>query len=355
MVNYVLAGMQYGDEGKGSFVDFLANQKQADCIVRYNGGSQASHTVVTSEGILHKFCQLGSGMFYEGSETYLTENVVVNLESLLCEAECFSRETGLPIEQVLKRVKIHENCYIVTPYHILMNMLRELSQGKNRRGTVGTGVSEVRKILEETSQSKLEESKLKESKLEEDKLEENKLEEGKLEESKLEESTLEERKIVVEVAKGKAKERKVATTATEEEKLGIQVKDIIASNSESVLKRKFRLLQLHVKRFQEKNWQVIQQNLPEDENLIRELHRKISFLLRNRRAYEEMAMIMKHYFSEGDGKILFAHVTIISSNLDFREKHKIAIFEGAQGLLLDAIYGTRPNTTFLDTTAHFAK
>ena len=59
MRNFVLCGMQFGDEGKGSFVDFLSQEYNANWIVRYNGGSQASHTVTTPEGKIHKFSQLG--------------------------------------------------------------------------------------------------------------------------------------------------------------------------------------------------------------------------------------------------------------------------------------------------------
>lgn len=293
MINYILVGMQYGDEGKGSFVDFLTAEENIKAIVRFNGGSQASHTVVTSDGVLHKFSQLGSGMFSPDVETYITENVVVNLENLLCEAEYFAKETKAPLESILKRISIHENCYLVTPYHILMNLLRELSQGKNRRGTVGTGVSEVKKILKEGK-------------------EEN----------------------------------------PNGELLGVQVKDILNKDGLKDLKRKHYLLQRHVQRFYESHSQTIWKNAPE--HTLQTLQRKISFLLRNRRAYEETATIYYQYFWEKEGNVLLQNSHFFSRNDFLKKQQDNILYEGAQGLLLDARYGTCPNTTFLDTTAHFA-
>ena len=149
MDSFILCGMQFGDEGKGTFVDYLAHEQNIDCVVRYNGGSQASHTVITPSKIIHKFSQLGSGMFLNKCHTYLTENMVINLDNLIVEMEAFSEKTGISISNLLDRIHIHENCYVVTPYHKLINKLRELSKGENRRGTVGTGVSEVRYLLAE--------------------------------------------------------------------------------------------------------------------------------------------------------------------------------------------------------------
>lgn len=151
MDNFILCGMQFGDEGKGTFVDYLAHKKNISCIVKYNGGSQASHTVITPEGILHKFSQLGSGMFLDGSHTYLTENMVINLDNLIVEMRVFSEKTKIPFSELKDRIHIHEDCFVVTPYHKLANKLREFSMGNNRRGTVGTGVSEVRYFLSENS------------------------------------------------------------------------------------------------------------------------------------------------------------------------------------------------------------
>lgn len=153
MDSLILCGMQFGDEGKGTFVDYLAHEKDIDGVVRYNGGSQASHTVITPSEVVHKFSHLGSGMFLEKCHTYLTENMVINLENLLVEMKVFSDKTGISIPELMDRIHIHENCFVVTPYHKLINQLRELSKGADRRGTAGTGVSEVKYLLSEPKSS----------------------------------------------------------------------------------------------------------------------------------------------------------------------------------------------------------
>lgn len=150
MKSYVLCGMQYGDEGKGSFVDYLAHKVKPEGIIKYNGGSQASHTVICPSGTKHRFAQLGSGMFYGGCDTYITENMIINPDNLLREIEAFSRETGESVENILSRVHIHEKCYVVTEYHKLLNRMRELASGDERRGSVGTGVSEVARMVKES-------------------------------------------------------------------------------------------------------------------------------------------------------------------------------------------------------------
>lgn len=143
MSNYILCGMQFGDEGKGTFVDYLAHKYDIKYIVKYNGGSQASHTVITPEGTIHKFSQLGSGMFLEKCHTFLSKNMVINLDNLVAEMQAFCEKSEVSFSELRNRIHIHEDCLLVTPYHKLSNKLREFSMGANRRGTVGTGVSEV--------------------------------------------------------------------------------------------------------------------------------------------------------------------------------------------------------------------
>lgn len=141
MKNFICCGMQYGDEGKGSYIDWLAWHANAGYIVKYNGGSQASHTV-ESGGVTHRFAQLGSGMF-NGAHTCITKDVIVNPDNMLREISLFAKENKETEGAVLKRIHIHKDCLIVTPYHRLMGRLRELSLGEGRRGSVGTGNSET--------------------------------------------------------------------------------------------------------------------------------------------------------------------------------------------------------------------
>lgn len=115
----VLGGFQYGDECKGSWTDYFADCFGATGIVRYNGGMQAAHTVCVKDGqsiIKHTFAHIGSSLL-PNSHTYITENMVVSPQNLVNEAVVLSEETGERVEDILRRVHIHENCLIRTPYH----------------------------------------------------------------------------------------------------------------------------------------------------------------------------------------------------------------------------------------------
>ena len=117
MYSIILCGMQFGDEGKGTFTDYLADKVEADAVIRYNGGSQASHTVTTPNGIVHKFSQLGSGMFSEKCHTYLTENMVVNLDNLLFEINVFCKETGYSFKSITNSLVVR---HISIPISVLL-------------------------------------------------------------------------------------------------------------------------------------------------------------------------------------------------------------------------------------------
>lgn len=147
---YILSGTLFGDEGKGSFVDYLASIKNINKNIRYNGGSQASHTVILDDGTTHKFSQLGSSMFIKENQTYLSENTIVNLFNIFTEAQTLSSKTNMNIEQVIERVFIDKSSNIVTPYHSLIDRIRELSSQYEQRGIIGTGNSEVMKVYKES-------------------------------------------------------------------------------------------------------------------------------------------------------------------------------------------------------------
>lgn len=291
MNSWILCGMQFGDEGKGTFVDYLAHKNNADCIIRYNGGSQASHTVITPSKILHKFSQLGSGMFLEKCHTYITENMVVNLDNLLVEIETFSTKTGDTIPNLIDRIHIHENCFVVTPYHKLINKLREFSKGKNRRGTVGTGVSEVRYLLNEPK------------------------------------------------------------IFPYELPLGLSVQDIYNQYSNNTIIGRLEQLQDYVSRFYEQNKEIIWKNVPRE--MKEDLKKEISFLLAPK-AFLRISSLYIRNFKNAPYKINLQRCIYTSYELSIRRNCTNVIFEGSQGLLIDGTYGIKPNTTFLDTTNNFA-
>ena len=73
---YLVVGLNYGDEGKGSIVDFLTPEFNANTIVRFNGGSQAAHNV-KYKGKAHCFSQFGSGTFHSNVKTYLSSLLIL--------------------------------------------------------------------------------------------------------------------------------------------------------------------------------------------------------------------------------------------------------------------------------------
>lgn len=75
---YILAGLGYGDEGKGAWTDFLARTEPVHTVVRFNGGAQAGHNVITPDGRHHTFAQFGSGTFVRGVNTHLSRFMLVN-------------------------------------------------------------------------------------------------------------------------------------------------------------------------------------------------------------------------------------------------------------------------------------
>ena len=291
MDNFIICGMQFGDEGKGTFVDYLAHEHNIDCVARYNGGSQASHTVITPSGVMHKFSQLGSGMFLDKCHTYLMENMVVNLDNLMVEMEVFSEKTGISIPDLMNRIHIHEDCFVVTPYHKLINKLRELSKGSNRRGTVGTGVSEVRYLLTEPK------------------------------------------------------------VLTYEPPLGLQVKDIFNPHSSNPIISRMEALQNYVNNFYMENEDILWQNAPDE--MKDSLEKEIEFLL-SPRAFFRIAIGYIVKFKQQPNDLNFSRCIYNSYELSLRKNCRSAIFEGSQGLLIDGRYGIKPNTTLLDTTNHFA-
>ena len=145
---FVIAGLGYGDEGKGTTVDWLARRHATggDVVcVRYNGGAQAAHNVVLPEGTHHTFSQFGSATL-AGSKTFLSTHMVVNPLAMLVESDVLA---GLPhpisIGDPLARVYVDEAALVTTRFHIAANRVRELIKGaRHTHGSCGMGVHETR-------------------------------------------------------------------------------------------------------------------------------------------------------------------------------------------------------------------
>ncbi len=139
---YLIAGLGYGDEGKGSIVDFLVRKLGTDLVVRYNGGGQAAHNVVLVHGTHHTFSQFGSGTF-AGAKTLLSRHCLVNPLSILTEAEHLI-SLGVHDCTIFENLYIDADAIIVTPFHRAANRIREMSRGPNRHGSCGVGIGETR-------------------------------------------------------------------------------------------------------------------------------------------------------------------------------------------------------------------
>lgn len=137
----VVVGLGFGDEGKGTCVDAAVRQMNADLVVRFNGGPQAAHNVVTDDGRYHAFSQFGSGTF-AGARTYLSAHMLIDPEAL--EREALGLTFRGFADDPYKQVIVGWGCLIVTPWHKLANRLRERARGVNRHGSVGFGVGEAR-------------------------------------------------------------------------------------------------------------------------------------------------------------------------------------------------------------------
>jgi adenylosuccinate synthase len=143
-------GLGFGDCGKGLFVDAMARRWQAHTIVRFNGGAQAGHNVVTA-GAHHTFSQFGAASFVPGVKTLLLDSVIVHPTALLVEAQVLA---AARVNDALSRLQIDGQCRITTPFHQAAGRLRELLRGSDAHGTCGVGVGEtVRHALEHPQQA----------------------------------------------------------------------------------------------------------------------------------------------------------------------------------------------------------
>jgi adenylosuccinate synthase len=132
-------GLSFGDEGKGTFVDWLSRgngRRRATLVVRYNGGAQAAHNVVDGARH-HTFAQWGSGTFV-GVPTLLSRHVLVNPVFALAEAKMLAGK-GVPAMSLLH---VERGAAVTTPFHVAMNRLRECARSQ-RHGSCGMGIGET--------------------------------------------------------------------------------------------------------------------------------------------------------------------------------------------------------------------
>jgi len=135
MASVVVVGTQWGDEGKGKVVDLLTNY--ADCIVRFQGGNNAGHTLVV-DGQKYVFHIIPSGILYQDKTCMIGNGVIIDPGVLLEEMAELS-EKGLPVTP--GRLMISENAHLIMPYHKMLDHAREASLAKGKKiGTTGRGI-----------------------------------------------------------------------------------------------------------------------------------------------------------------------------------------------------------------------
>ncbi len=132
MSNIVVVGTQWGDEGKGKIVDYLA--ERADAVVRFQGGNNAGHTVVAG-GREYKLHLLPSGILYPGCTCVIGNDVVVDPKVLLEEMDAMVA-AGKPIDGL----RLSDRAHVIMPYHRMLDSLEEKLKGKSRVGTTGRGI-----------------------------------------------------------------------------------------------------------------------------------------------------------------------------------------------------------------------
>lgn len=136
---FLVTGLGYGDEGKGTITHWLSCRHHAHTVIR-TGGAQARHMVTCQNGQTHGFSQFGSGTL-RGSATHLSQQMVIDPHAILKEGESLVYERG--IRGVFEMMTIHEDALVIAPFQAIVGRVRELLRGPGRHGSVGIGIGET--------------------------------------------------------------------------------------------------------------------------------------------------------------------------------------------------------------------
>ena len=132
MPGVVVLGTQFGDEGKGKVIDYLA--ERADLVVRFHGGANAGHTVLVGDE-KYAFHLVPSGILRPATMNVIGNGVVVEPPALLQELEDL-RKRGHAAENL----RISDRAHIVMPYHKVQDRVEEDLKGRLKAGTTGRGI-----------------------------------------------------------------------------------------------------------------------------------------------------------------------------------------------------------------------
>ena len=128
----IVIGTQWGDEGKGKIVDYLA--EKADVVTRYAGGNNAGHTVVV-DGTEFKLHLLPSGILYSGKTCIVGNGVVVDPEVMLKEIKDM-QDKGIDTSGL----KVSDRAHVIMPYHRKLDAADEAHRAGKKIGTTGRGI-----------------------------------------------------------------------------------------------------------------------------------------------------------------------------------------------------------------------
>ena len=128
-----IVGANWGDEGKGKITDMLA--KESDIIIRFQGGSNAGHTIINDYGkfALHL---LPSGVFYQHTTSIIGNGVALNIPYLIQEIESLV-ERGVPKSRIL----VSDRAQVLMPYHVLFDTYEEARLAGKSFGSTKSGIA----------------------------------------------------------------------------------------------------------------------------------------------------------------------------------------------------------------------
>lgn len=126
---FIVVGLGYGDEGKGLATDFLCLHNPKSIVVKYNGGHQSGHCVITKDGKKHVFSHFGSGSF-RNIPTYRSKYCTFEPQSFLDELQILGFKPTIYVD---------EESPLTSYYDIFFNQAIEISRGKDRLGSTGAG------------------------------------------------------------------------------------------------------------------------------------------------------------------------------------------------------------------------
>ncbi len=132
MSTKIVIGTQWGDEGKGKYIDILA--QDSDLVVRFSGGNNAGHTIVAN-GNKYALHLVPSGILHPGKTCIIGNGVVVDPAVLISELRSLN-EKGVNTDNLL----ISDRSHVIMPYHKILDELQEKSRGNNSLGTTKRGI-----------------------------------------------------------------------------------------------------------------------------------------------------------------------------------------------------------------------